>query len=150
MSIFNKILNNIFHGNIKHMIRFSIVGVSNTLIDFLVFTVFYTVFKLDANVSQVLGYGVGILNSFIFNRRWTFGDRKSDKKIGKNTVHEFIQFIEVNLVSLASSVLAMNLLVEYVNMNVFLSKAAVILIAQVINFLSYKLWIFAPRKSITA
>lgn len=149
MSLINKIINLVFHGNIKHMIRFSIVGVSNTLIDFLAFTIFYLVFKLDSNTSQALGYSVGIFNSFFFNKRWTFRDSKSDKKTRKKIVYEFIQFIAVNVISLAVSVLTMNLLVEYVSMNVFLSKAVVILVAQAINFLSYKLWVFAPGKSVT-
>jgi putative flippase GtrA len=131
------------------MIRFSIVGVSNTIIDFLAFLIFYLVLKLDTNTSQALGYSVGILNSFIFNKRWTFKDRKSDKNIWKKTVYEFIQFITVNMISLAVSVLTMDLLIKYVSMNVFLSKAVVILVAQAINFISYKLWVFAPGKSVT-
>jgi putative flippase GtrA len=148
MNLAYRMLQKIYRGNIKHMIRFSIVGVSNTLIDFAAFTVFYSVFRLNYIPSQVLGYSVGILNSFIFNRRWTFGDGKSSKIKGKKTVNEFIQFVAINLVSLTTSVIAMDLLVKYVSMNVYLSKIAVIMIAQLINFLSYKLWIFAPEKSV--
>ncbi len=167
MSLAVKVFNCIFHGRIKHMIRFSIVGVSNTIIDFLAFTMLFSVLGLGYIPSQILGYSAGILNSFVFNKKWTFGDNnKPDKKIGKKlekrteskpekrtekkTAYEFVQFVVINVISLSASVIGMDLLVRYVNVNVFLSKILVILISQIINFLSYKLWVFSPRKSVTA
>jgi putative flippase GtrA len=145
-----KIFNYIFHGKIKHMVRFSIVGVSNTIIDFVAFTILFSVLGLSYIPSQILGYSVGVFNSFIFNRKWTFGDNRPDKKTGKKTIYEFMQFVVINVISLTTSVIVMDILVRYVNMNVYLSKVLVIMIAQIINFLSYKLWVFSPRKSIAA
>lgn len=150
MSFIKRLFDQLFNRNIKHMIRFSIVGVSNTLIDFLAFTVLYSVIGLSYIPSQILGYSAGILNSFIFNRRWTFGDSKINRSEAKNIFYELIKFITINLISLATSVIVMNLLVKYANMNVYLSKVMVIIVAQMINFLSYKLWVFVPKKTIPA
>ena len=52
--------------------RFALVGVSNTLIDFGVFTVLAQLLSVNVYLSQVLGYCAGTLNSYVLNRSWTF------------------------------------------------------------------------------
>ena len=69
--------------------RFSIVGILNTLIDFVTFTIFNSWFGISYTISQIAGYSVGVVNSFIFNKNWTFEDKDANKKI----VHEFLKFI---------------------------------------------------------
>jgi putative flippase GtrA len=127
-----------FHGKLKELSRFSIVGVLNTFMDFAVFTIFQSLLGVSYVLSQVAGYSVGITNSFIFNKNWTFNGRTANKK----TAYEFIQFLSINLISLIITVLFMKLLVHDFNFNVYLSKIIVTLIAQVTNFLGYKLWVF--------
>lgn len=132
------IINNIFHGKLKHLSRFSAVGILNTLVDFITFTIFNELIGVGYIISQVLGYSFGVMNSFIFNRRWTFKDRDSDKK----TFHELIEFIAVNLISLTITLIAMKFLVKGFILNIYISKIIVTIIAQVTNFLCYKLWVF--------
>ncbi|BCZ45418.1 hypothetical protein psyc5s11_14850 [Clostridium gelidum] len=69
--------------------RFSIVGVLNTLIDFVTFTIINSWFGINYTTSQMSGYSVGVVNSYIFNKNWTFEDKDANKKI----VHEFLKFI---------------------------------------------------------
>lgn len=128
----------IFDGKFKHISRFSIVGAVNTLIDFLMFTIFNELVGVGYMTSQVLGYSFGIMNSFIFNKKWTFKDRKANKK----TLYELLQFIIINLISLIITVIAMNLLVKNLNINVYVAKIIVTFIAQITNFLAYKLLVF--------
>lgn len=130
--------NYLSQGKLKRLSRFSIVGVLNTLMDFTIFTLFHSLFQLNYAVSQIAGYNFGIANSFIFNRNWTFGDKNADKK----TVHELLQFIGINLVSLIITIIFMKILVNTFNINVYVSKIMVTLIAQVTNFLGYKIWVF--------
>lgn len=128
----------ILNGRFKHISRFSIVGVTNTLVDFLMFTIFHELVGIGYMTSQILGYGFGIANSFIFNKKWTFQDRKANKKI----LYELLQFILVNLISLIITVLVMKVLVNSLNINVYIAKVMVTLIAQITNFLAYKLIVF--------
>ena len=114
------------------------VGVVNTLIDFVIFTIVHSLFAVNYTVSQALGYSFGVVNSFIFNRKWTFKDRNANKK----TFNEFLQFIVVNLISLIITMVAINLLVKNFNLNVYVSKIIVTIIAQITNFIAYKLWVF--------
>lgn len=133
-----KTANYVFHEKFKHIIRFSAVGVANTFIDFLIFTMFHELFRWSYIASQILGYSFGILNSFILNKKWTFNDVNSNKK----TLHELIEFVVVNLITLTTTLIVMNLLVKHLSLNVYLSKIIVTMAAQVTNFLAYKLWVF--------
>ena len=124
--------------NIKHLSRFSLVGVLNTLIDFLVFTIFQQVLGAGYIISQVVGYSCGVINSFIFNKRWTFGEINSSKK----QLYEVIQFIVVNLISLSITLIAMKFMAKSFNINLYVSKIIVTLLAQITNFILYKFWVF--------
>lgn len=128
----------LFYDQIKHISKFSVIGVVNTLIDFLVFTICNGVLGVNYILSQVIGYSFGVANSFFFNKKWTFNDQISKKK----TLHELTQFVVVNLISLIATMIFMKLLVTNLNLNVYVSKILVTLIAQVINFGAYKLWVF--------
>ncbi|MBD7912158.1 MULTISPECIES: GtrA family protein [Clostridium] len=132
-------IKHLFHGKLKHVSKFSLVGITNTLIDFLVFIVSNELLGVNYILSQVLGYSFGVINSFILNKKWTFDDQRSSKK----TVHELVQFTVVNLVSLIITMVAMKLLVTNLNLNLYISKVLVTCIAQVTNFCGYKLWVFS-------
>ena len=138
MKAFDNIASYFLNGKLKHITRFSLVGIANTLIDFLMFTLFHGFIGLNYIVSQILGYSFGIANSFVLNKKWTFARDNSNKKIG----HELFQFIVVNLISLLVTLVTMNFLVQNLNINVYISKVIVTFIAQITNFLAYKLWIF--------
>ncbi|MCD7978405.1 MAG: GtrA family protein [Tannerellaceae bacterium] len=57
---------------VKQAIKYGIVGVGNTLITAVVIWVMMKVFGFSAVVSNATGYVAGVLNSFIWNKQWTF------------------------------------------------------------------------------
>jgi putative flippase GtrA len=57
---------------IKQFFKYGIVGVSNTLITLIVIWVMMKPLGYSSNVSNVTGYITGIINSFIWNKQWTF------------------------------------------------------------------------------
>lgn len=133
-----RLIDYIFNGKLKHISRFSVVGAMNTFIDFAMFTVFNGLLGVNYSLSQVIGYSCGVANSFIFNKKWTF-DHKSNRR--KN-YKELTRFVLVNLLSLAVALVSINLLVKTLKVNVYISKIIVTCIAQIINFLCYKLLVF--------
>lgn len=138
MKLVIRVTNYVLNGKFKNLSRFSIIGVLNTLMDFAIFTIFHSLFEVNYAVSQILGYSFGVINSFVFNKNWTFGDRNANKK----TIREFLQFIVINLISLAITIIFMKLLIKNLELNVYIAKIIVTFIAQVTNFLGYKLWVF--------
>ena len=77
-------------------IKFNIVGVLNTLVDFLVFQALNLLLGWTY-LAQVAGYCCGIINSYAWNSNWTFRDSRT------RSAREKLLFLIVNLVSLGVS-----------------------------------------------
>jgi putative flippase GtrA len=59
-------------------VKFGIVGVSNTLLTFLVYTLLLKVFGVWYIAASAIGFVVGAVNGFLLNRRWTFAGHVGD------------------------------------------------------------------------
>lgn len=138
MKSLEKVVDFFFFDKLRYLSRFSVVGVLNTVVDFAAFTLLNGLFGVNYLISQFFGYGFGTLNSFILNKKWTFNDNKSKKIL----VNELGEFLVINTISLLLTLLFMNVFINDLNINVYVSKIAVTLIAQIVNFLGYKLWVF--------
>jgi len=122
-------------------LKFNIVGISNTLVDFGVYTLLTAVFGLDAIVANLISYPCGIVNSYIWNSSWTF------KKERKRTKREILLFIAVNLVALAVStgvIYACRVLfgVDDDIMRKLLYKLLATAVSIIVNFIGNKLFVF--------
>lgn len=82
--------------NIGQFVKFALVGVMNTVVDFLVFQLLNLVFHWTYG-AQVISYCAGVLNSYIWNSRWTFRAQH------RRSAREAISFVAVNLISLGVS-----------------------------------------------
>lgn len=58
--------------------RFGIVGVLNTLIDVILQNILFQFFGLTKVIAAVISGTVAMINSFIFNQRFTFRVKKTD------------------------------------------------------------------------
>lgn len=114
------------------LIKFAIVGVLNTLVDFVVYTLLVLIFGVSEDNALIIGlftliaYGCGVLNSFIWNTKWTF------KKEYKKTKQEAFLFIVVNLISWGLSYCLVLLFTNYV----FKDSAITQWVCGLINFTS--------------
>ncbi|MEG2098093.1 MAG: GtrA family protein, partial [Pseudoflavonifractor sp.] len=68
----------------KKFVKFGLIGVINTLLDLGVFYLMNKIFHLDPYLSQVLSFLVGALNSFLWNKFWTF--EKRDRITGREVI----------------------------------------------------------------
>lgn len=57
---------------IVQLIKYAIVGVMNTALTLIVIFVSKSLLGINPYVSNALGYIVGLINSFIWNRQWVF------------------------------------------------------------------------------
>lgn len=57
---------------LKQVVKYGVVGLSNTLITMVVIWVMMKLFGCREGLSNLTGYVAGLLNSFIWNKRWTF------------------------------------------------------------------------------
>ena len=56
--------------------RFALIGVANTGVTFAVFNLCTALLHAPAAWANVIGWIAGFANSFVWNRTWTFGDRR--------------------------------------------------------------------------
>ena len=59
------------------LIKYGVIGVMNTLITLVTFYLLNTVAGVPYGVANVVGYVLGVVNSFLWNRSWVFRS-KSD------------------------------------------------------------------------
>src|SRR6478672_1026024 len=59
-------------------VKFGIVGVSNTLLTFAVYTVLLKGFDVWYLAASAIGFVAGATNGFLLNRRWTFRGHVGD------------------------------------------------------------------------
>jgi len=67
--------------NVKVLVqflKFGIVGVSNTLLAFAVYTLLLKVFGVWYVAASGIGFAAGAVNGFLLNRRWTFREHVGD------------------------------------------------------------------------
>ena len=119
---------------------FCVAGVTNTAADFLVFTLLTELGVKSAALCQAAGYTVGIIISFIINRRLTFRHRS------EMPIHElFVRYIAVNVISLSLSTIFIRILVNS-GVERYLSKVIVTAAVSVINYFGYKFFVFRGSK----
>jgi putative flippase GtrA len=86
-------------------IRFILVGVLNTAVDLVAFYLLSLIPGMPEVVAKTLSYMLGICNSFLWNKYWTFGARGSGRGW-----REFGMFFAVNIPPLLVNVIVFTLL----------------------------------------
>lgn len=123
----------------RQLIKFGLVGFLNTAVDFLIFTLLTMAFSLNSTISHVISYSCGVINSFYFNRFWTFQQK------GRSHPTEFGKFVLVNLVSLGLSTLVLNLLETKAGLSLYLAKIGAVLCSMAVNYVGSKLIVFRDK-----
>ena len=63
---------------LAQFVKFGIVGASNTLLSFLIYTLLLKVFGVWYLAAAAIGFLIGAVNSFLLNRSWTFRGHVGD------------------------------------------------------------------------
>ncbi|ASA25571.1 GtrA family protein [Paenibacillus donghaensis] len=121
-------------------LKFNAVGLVNTLIDFVIFTLLHSL-GMAYSLAQVISYSAGTANSFILNKKVTFKDRSRVAGEGFDRM-QLVRFIMLNLVVLGISLLLMHLLTDKLQIQVLLAKVLVTFVTVIINFVGSRKWVF--------
>ncbi len=63
---------------VAQFIKFGIVGVSNTLLSFAIYTLLVKGLDVWYIAASAIAFAVGAVNGFLLNRRWTFREHAGD------------------------------------------------------------------------
>lgn len=124
----------------KRFLRFIIIGISNTILSYLLFISILTLcLHLQINfavfIAQFTACTIALIWSYIWNRLWSFQSQKS-KKI------EFTKFIISQIFYMVLTAVALHLLIMNLNLNPTLSWVGVMGIATILNYLILRNLVF--------
>lgn len=147
--------------------KFGIVGISNTVIDLGLYNLLSQVFGVYVVLANVISVGVAIINSYVWNKTWTFKDKSK-----VDVLPQFLKFVFFSLIGMAIQTATvwllatkwtvtgefMYLIVEFLKINNILgfiteqfvianwAKVWGIGFALIWNFIAYKKWTFNTKK----
>ncbi|MFS8214462.1 GtrA family protein [Paenibacillus polymyxa] len=119
------------------MIRFGIVGLVNTGVDYIIFMLLAWV-GVPVIVAQIISYSCGTANSYILNSKWTF-----NKQLSNNTnKRQLPKFIVINLIVLGVTSLLLQVLHTGTELSLALSKLIATAAGMIINYIGSRYWVF--------
>lgn len=133
---------------IKQIIKFSFVGIINTLIDFGVLNLLIQIFHWSVLPANTLSFSLAVTNSYFLNKYWTFRDSMPVN------VRQFSGFILISLVGLGLSNLLIYYGIQFIETHEFnfsyawqynIAKGISAAIVLLWNFITSKFWIFYDR-----
>lgn len=124
---------------IRQIIKYGIVGVSNTLLSLFVIWIMMKVLGYSDIVSNIAGYAAGFLNSFIWNKQWTF--RSPDAWLGSalrfGFVFGFCYLLQLGLLVYLDS---------HLSTDPYYNQVIAMIFYTVVNFLMNKYFTFKEQK----
>jgi len=151
-----------YSAGLRQFIKFLVVGLSNFAISFAVFYLLYNYWKLsglfyrlfgqvgqdialfiqglgaaslDATLANIFGYSAGIINSFIWNKLWTF-------QVKNKTRAQFGRFLFLNITCLLFSSFCIFVFIDYLGFPYGIVWIVTMTAVTFINFISSKYWVF--------
>lgn len=153
------ISSNLYQANkmFKKALKFGIVGMINTAIDYTLFQliIFFLKIQIKDNLYiffvSLFSGSIALTNSFILNKKWTFRD-KNEKHLLQFIVFLLISILTINinstLVVFLNNLFPGNFSFHNINIkNIYYTKLLAIAFTMVINFALYRLFVFKNNDS---
>lgn len=120
---------------VGQFVKFGIVGLSNTLLSFAVYTVLLKGFGMWYLAASAVSFAVGAINGFLWNRRWTFRGHVGDALTP-------LRWFVVQGCGLVANLGLVFVFVHDVGMGELVGQACAIAIVVVFTFLANRAWTF--------
>lgn len=129
---------------IYQLVKFCIVGIGNTLVSICVtYTAIFILKRffnaysiLSLNLCTTLGYILGVLNSFFWNKKYVF--KNSHEEVRKTLAKTFVCYGITYIISL----LIMNFFVEFCGLPKVIAPILRLIVTIPINFIANKFWAY--------
>src|SRR5271166_6673954 len=119
-------------------VKFGIVGVSNTLLTFAVYTLLLKVFGVWYLAASAIGFIVGATNGFLLNRKWTFAGHVGDALTP-------VRWAVVQSGGLVLNEGLLYLWVARIGVDKLVGQALSIAVVTTLTFLANRAWTFRMR-----
>ncbi len=121
-------------------LRFGLVGIVNTAVDFVIFVLLYRGTGLDPLLCNVIAFLVAVTNSYFLNHHWTF--RRSGSTV---SLIAYVRFAALNAGGLVIGTLAILLLGRFMPLE--LAKLLAAGLTLIWNYACSRLFVFNTEKT---
>lgn len=130
--------------SIRRFVKFGIVGVSGTLIDFSITWLCRDILGLPDLIANAIGFVVAATTNYILNRIWTW--HSTEKNVGV----EYLKFFAVSVIGLLLNTLILFLLKGFdlfdnPDLNFWSAKVGATLIVMLWNFFANNFFTFKKK-----
>ena len=123
----------------KRIIKFGIIGISGTVIDFAVLTTLVELAGFNILIANTISFIFGATNNFVWNKFWTF--RNKDKKFKR----QFFKYLTVAFIGLLINTALMHLFIT-LGLHYLIAKLIIAAIVVIWNYNGNKFWPFKENK----
>ncbi|MCT7950827.1 glycosyltransferase [Ancylothrix sp. C2] len=120
---------------VERFLRFGVVGFSGVFVDMVVLYLLHDgIFNLPLTRSKIIAAEVAIINNFLWNDIWTFGDISTRQRGQRQRIKRFLKFNLICLTGLILNVALLNLLYNLLGINEYLANLMAIGLVTFWNF----------------
>jgi dolichol-phosphate mannosyltransferase len=125
-----------FAHTLKRYIRFGVVGASGVVVDMVVLFLLSDPKMLALNLSlgKALAAETALVNNFVWNELWTFGDISAAQSHWRGRLVRFGKFNLICLAGIGLSILLLNIQTRFLAINVYLANLIAIALVSLWNF----------------
>ncbi len=128
--------------NIQQFIKFGFVGLSNTIISYVIYAVL-VYFGLNYIVCNVISCIVSVLNSFYWNNKYVFKEDKEVRSPLKTLAKTFMAYGFTGLI--LSNVLLL-IWVDVLNISKYIAPIINLIFTVPVNYIMNKIWAFKDKR----
>jgi len=121
------------------MLTYGFMGVINTAVDFIVFTLLYRLAGVSIEISQAAGFLCGSANGYLINSTVTFSEGNG------RTKGQFFQYVGVDVILTLCSSFYMGWM-EDSRLPVMVTKLIVTVATGILHYIIYKFLVFRIKK----
>lgn len=121
----------------RQFIKFIFVGILNTIVGYGSFSLF-VFFRINYVIANTLSTILGVINSYLLNKKITF----KNNKIRKTTP---LKFVTVYIISYIISTINLMVLVRYCNTNTYFAGFINLIMTTMISWFGHKYFSFKER-----
>lgn len=131
-----KIKNYLLGDDSKKFLKYAVVGVIVTAIDFVLLYIFVEFFYFWYILAATFSFLVALAISFFLNKFWTF------KEMEKIALVQVMKFVALNLLSMGINLVFLYVLVEFFSFWYIFAKVVSVFVAVMVNFFGMRNWVF--------
>lgn len=123
----------------KESVRYIIIGVCTTAVNFIGFACFYNLLDLGLNLSNFISISLSIIFAFFANKTVVFS---SAFESITRTFAEFLGFVGGRILTMVIEIFGVWLLVTVIEFNEYASKLLIQVIVLILNYIISKYFVF--------